>query len=339
MDLIQRDEEKAQRSWCIEAFFTRISVTPVNINEKNMSGTINSSMNRRQWATLIALSVLWGGSFFFVEIALETLPPLTIVMLRVGLASAALWLVALALKLPVPNSAPIWLTFLTMGLLNNVLPFSLIVWGQSHISSGLAAILNATAPLFGVIVAGILLRDEAATPLKVTGVVVGFAGVIVMMDLSSIATGSLLAQLAILAAALSYACASVYGRRFKATGLNPILIAAGQVTGSTLILIPIALWVDGTDHYALTPSKVWAAIISLAVLSTATAYIFYFKLLASAGATNILLVTLLVPVSAILLGWLFLQESLQTPHFIGMAMIALGLSSIDGRLWRKVTKP
>lgn len=297
MDLIQRDEEKAQRSWCIEAFFTRISVTLVNINEKNMSGTINSSMNRRQWATLIALSVLWGGSFFFVEIALETLPPLTIVMLRVGLASAALWLVALA------------------------------------------AILNATAPLFGVIVAGILLRDEAATPLKVTGVVVGFAGVIVMMDLSSIATGSLLAQLAILAAALSYACASVYGRRFKATGLNPILIAAGQVTGSTLILIPIALWVDGTEHYALTPSKVWAAIISLAVLSTATAYIFYFKLLASAGATNILLVTLLVPVSAILLGWLFLQESLQTPHFIGMAMIALGLSAIDGRLWRKVTKP
>ena len=303
-----------------------------------MLAAVNTIMNRREWAMLVTLSVLWGGSFFFAEIALESLPPLTIVTLRVGLAAITLWLVVLALKLPIPNSPPIWIAFLTMGLLNNVLPFSLIVWGQSQISSGLAAILNATAPLFGVIVAGILLRDESATPLKITGVVIGFAGVIVMMDLSSIATSSLLAQLAILAAALSYACASVYGRRFKATGLNPILVAAGQVTGSTLLLLPIALWVDGNDPYANVPTQVWAAIISLAVFSTAAAYILYFKLLASAGATNILLVTLLVPVSAILLGWLFLEESLQTPHIIGMAMIALGLSAIDGRLWRRASE-
>jgi len=303
-----------------------------------MLTAVNTIMNRREWAMLVTLSVLWGGSFFFAEIALESLPPLTIVTLRVGLAAITLWLVVLALKLPIPNSTPIWIAFLTMGLLNNVLPFSLIVWGQSQISSGLAAILNATAPLFGVIVAGILLRDESATPLKITGVVVGFAGVIVMMDLSSIATISLLAQLAILAAALSYACASVYGRRFKATGLNPILVAAGQVTGSTLLLLPIALWVDGNDPYANVPAQVWAAIIGLAVFSTAAAYILYFKLLASAGATNILLVTLLVPVSAILLGWLFLEESLQTPHIIGMAMIALGLSAIDGRLWRRASE-
>lgn len=303
-----------------------------------MLTAVNTIMNRREWAMLVTLSVLWGGSFFFAEIALESLPPLTIVTLRVGLAAITLWLVVLALKLPIPNSTPIWIAFLTMGLLNNVLPFSLIVWGQSQISSGLAAILNATAPLFGVIVAGILLRDESATPLKIMGVVIGFAGVIVMMDLSSIATSSLLAQLAILAAALSYACASVYGRRFKATGLNPILVAAGQVTGSTLLLLPIALWVDGNDPYANVPAQVWAAIISLAVFSTAAAYILYFKLLASAGATNILLVTLLVPVSAILLGWLFLEESLQTPHVIGMAMIALGLSAIDGRLWRRASE-
>ena len=303
-----------------------------------MLAAVNTIMNRREWAMLVTLSVLWGGSFFFAEIALESLPPLTIVTLRVGLAAITLWLVVLALKLPIPNSPPIWIAFLTMGLLNNVLPFSLIVWGQSQISSGLAAILNATAPLFGVIVAGILLRDESATPLKITGVVIGFAGVIVMMDLSSIATSSLLAQLAILAAALSYACASVYGRRFKATGLDPILVAAGQVTGSTLLLLPIALWVDGNDPSANVPAQVWAAIISLAVFSTAAAYILYFKLLASAGATNILLVTLLVPVSAILLGWLFLEESLQTPHIIGMAMIALGLSAIDGRLWRRASE-
>ena len=303
-----------------------------------MLTAVNTIMNRREWAMLVTLSVLWGGSFFFAEIALESLPPLTIVTLRVGLAAITLWLVVLALKLPIPNSTPIWIAFLTMGLLNNVLPFSLIVWGQSQISSGLAAILNATAPLFGVIVAGILLRDESATPIKLTGVFVGFTGVIVIMDLLSIATNSLLAQLAILVATLSYACASVYGRRFKATGLNPILVAAGQVTGSTLLLLPIALWVDGNNPYANVPAQVWAAIISLAVFSTAAAYILYFKLLASAGATNILLVTLLVPVSAILLGWLFLEESLQTPHVIGMAMIALGLSAIDGRLWRRASE-
>jgi len=302
-----------------------------------MLTAVNTIMNRREWSMLVTLSVFWGGSFFFAEIALESLLPLTIVTLRVGLAAITLWLVVLALKLPIPNNAPIWIAFLTMGLLNNVLPFSLIVWGQNQISSGLAAILNATAPLFGVIVASILLRDESATPLKITGVVVGFAGVIVMMDLSSIVTSSLLAQLAILAAALSYACASVYGRRFKATGLDPILVAAGQVTGSTLLLLPVSLWVDGNDHYASVPTQVWAAIIGLAVFSTAAAYILYFKLLASAGATNVLLVTLLVPVSAILLGWLFLEESLQTPHIIGMAMIALGLSAIDGRLWRRTS--
>ena len=158
------------------------------------------------------------------------------------------------------------------------------------------------------------------------------------MDLSSNATSSLLAQFTILVAALSYACASAYSRRFKATGLNPILVVAGKVTGSTLLLLPVALWVDGNDHYANVPTQVWAAIISLAVFSTAAAYILYFKLLASAGATNILLVTLLVPVSAILLGWLFLEESLQTPHVIGMAMIALGLSAIDGRLWRRASE-
>ena len=140
---------------------------------------------------------------FFAKIALESLLPLTIVTLRVGLAVITLWLAVLVLKLPIPNSAPIWISFLAIGLLNNVLPFSLIVWVQSQISAGLAAILSATISLFGVIVAGILLRDESATPIKLTGVFVGFAGVIVMMDLSSIATISLLAQLAILAAALS----------------------------------------------------------------------------------------------------------------------------------------
>ncbi len=146
---------------------------------------------------------------------------------------------------------------------------------------------------------------------------------------------SLLAQLAIIAATVSYAFAGVYGRRFKAMAINPIITAAGQVTASALVLAPIVLIIDGPLDFAVPSMGTWRAIVGLAVLSTAVAYVLYFKILESAGATNLLLVTLLVPVSAILLGLLFLNESLEAVHFVGMALIALGLSAIDGRLWQR----
>ena len=293
-------------------------------------------MGAREWAMLIILSVLWGGSFFFVGVAVVDLPPLTIVTLRVGIAAIALWSIALAMGLRPPKSAKVWAAFLAMGLLNNVIPFVLIVWGQTQIASGLASILNATTPLFTVVVAGMLLPDERATPLKLVGVAVGFIGVVMMIGMPAIGAGdSTLAQVAIMAAALSYAFAGVYGRRFKAMVVSPIVIAAGQVTASALVMTPIALIVDGPLALEGPSMGTWASIIALAVLSTAVAYVIYFKLLESAGATNLLLVTLLVPVSAILLGSLFLNETLGLIHFIGIALIALGLSAIDGRLWQR----
>jgi len=293
-------------------------------------------MGLREWLMLILLSILWGGSFFFVGVAVIELPPLTIVTLRVGLAAIALWSIALAMGLQPPKDLKIWGAFLAMGLLNNVLPFSLIVWGQTQIASGLASILNAATPIFTVVVAGLLLPDERITPLKLAGVIIGFVGVVVMIGLPALSdSGSLLAQMAIIAATVSYAFAGTYGRRFKAMAINPIIIAAGQVTASALVLAPIALVVEGPLHIAGPSMETWAAIVGLAVLSTAVAYVIFFKLLASAGATNVMLVTLLVPVSAILLGWLVLNESLQFVHFVGMALIALGLSAIDGRLWRR----
>lgn len=223
-----------------------------------------------------------------------------------------------------------------MGLLNNVIPFVLIVWGQTQIASGLASILNATTPLFTVIVAGVLLPDERATPLKLVGVVVGFVGVAMMMGIPVMDEGgSTLAQAAIIVAALSYAFAGVYGRRFKAMSVNPIVTAAGQVTASALVMAPIAFIVDGPLDISGPSLGTWASIVGLAVLSTAAAYVLYFKLLESSGATNLLLVTLLIPVSAILLGSLFLNETLEVVHFVGMALIALGLSAIDGRLWQR----
>lgn len=306
-----------------------------------MASSINTSMGMREWLMLITLSLLWGGSFFFVGVAVVELPPLTIVTLRVGLAAITLWIIVLFMGLSLPKSPNVWVAFLVMGLLNNVIPFSLIVWGQTHIASGLASVLNATTPLFGVIVVGLLLVDERATAMKLVGVAVGFLGVVMMIgipSLDSVKQGTILAQIAILGAALSYAFASVFGRRFKAMGLKPIIIAAGQVTGSTALLAPVAFYVDG-PLALLGPGSpsimVWASILTLAVFSTALAYILYFKILASSGATNILLVTLLVPVSAIFLGLLFLNETLQWVNLAGMALIAIGLSAIDGRLWKR----
>ncbi len=291
-------------------------------------------MGVREWTLLLGLSILWGGSFFFVGVAVQELPPLTIVALRVGLAAVGLWVIALVLGLTPPRAPRVWLAFLCMGTINNVIPFSLIVWGQTQIASGLASILNATTPLFTVVVATCLLSDERATPLKLVGVITGFCGVVVMIGLPGSAQPTpWLPQLAILAAALSYAFGGVYGRRFKTLGVHPILTAAGQVTASGLIMLPLAFWLEGAGALAAAGPGTWGAILGLALFSTSLAYIIYFRLLATAGATNLLLVTLLVPASAILLGVLFLNEALSVTQFAGLGLIALGLSAIDGRLW------
>jgi len=306
-----------------------------------MTSAIKTAMNARVWAMLILLSMLWGGSFFFVGVIVTELPPLTIVTLRVGIAAITLWAIVLIMGLCPPKDWRVWGAFLGMGLLNNVIPFSLIVWGQTQIGSGLASILNASTPIFAVVVAGILLPDERVTPLKITGVAIGFIGVAVMIGLPALSgEGSLLAQLAIITAALSYAFAGVYGRRFKTLRINPLITAAGQVTASTLILLPISLTVEGPPDITGISLATWSAVTALAVLSTAIAYVLYFKILELSGATNVLLVTLLVPVSAILLGSVFLNESLGAIHFAGMLLIAMGLSAIDGRLWKrkKLTK-
>jgi drug/metabolite transporter (DMT)-like permease len=220
-----------------------------------------------------------------------------------------------------------------MGILNNVVPFTLIVWGQTHIASGLASILNATTPLFGVVVAHHLTRDEPMTGRRLAGVLVGFAGVAVMIGgaaLRDLGVG-VAAQVAVLGAALSYAFAGVYGRRFKAMGVEPLATATGQVTASSLVMIPLMLAVDRPWTLPPPGPGTWLALIGLALLATALAYILFFRILASAGAVNILLVTFLIPVSAILLGALVLGEALEAKHLLGMGMIGSGLALIDGR--------
>ena len=295
-------------------------------------------MSGRGWAMLLILSVLWGGSFFFNGVAVRELPSFTLVWLRVASAAATLLIVLNVLGQRMPTEGRVWLAFFGMGLLNNVLPFVLIVWGQHRIASGLASILNATTPLFTVLVAHLLTPDEKLTALKVAGVLVGFAGVAAMVGSDALngLGGGALAELACLAAALSYAFAGIFGRRFRRMNVAPLATAAGQVSASTVLLLPVMLLIDRPWTLAAPHAATWVAVLGLGLLSTALAYVLYFRILATAGATNVLLVTLLVPVSAILLGALVLGERLLPRHVLGMALIGLALMLIDGRLPRRI---
>jgi len=295
---------------------------------------INRRMNGSEWLTLIVLSVLWGGSFFFSAVQLASLPPLTIVLARVGLAALIMNALVKALGKKMPGTWFAWRAFFGMGLLNNAIPFCLVVWGQSHIASGLAAILNATTPISTVIVAHFFTRDEKITGNRLLGVTIGFLGVVILIGPDSLMGmgTNIWAQVAVLAAAVSYAFAGVYGRRFKSMGIDPILTATGQVTASAILLFPIATLVDRPWTLPIPPVPVWEAIIGSAVLSTALGYVLYFRILATAGATNLLLVTFLIPVSAILMGTFGLGEHLDPRHLIGLAFIGAGLAAIDGRL-------
>ena len=303
---------------------------------------INQSMTTNDWAMLLLLSLLWGGSFFFISLAVAELPPLTIVLLRVGIAAIALWAILLISGYEIPKSLKLWRTFFIMGLLNNVIPFALIVWGQNHIGAGLASIINATTPLFTILIAGAFLSDEHMTPQRLAGVLIGLLGVTVLIgpsslrDLGPSMSIGTLAQLAIIGAAISYGCASVYGRRFKSMGVSPFTTAVGQVTTATMILLPMAFLFERPDQLPNPSLQVWLSILCLGVFCTALGYSLFFRILSSSGATNVVLVTFLVPVSASFLSWLILGEQLHGRYFSGMAFIGLGLAAIDGRLWKKL---
>lgn len=302
--------------------------------------TTSPSMSARDWIMMTFLSVIWGGSYLFNGIAVQELPPFTIVATRVGLAALTLQIGLRIAGIAMPRAPKIWLTFFSMGLLNNLIPFSLIVWAQGHIASGLASILIATTPLFAVVVAHLLTSDERMTGGRLAGTLTGFAGVALMIGPSAISSigSDLIAEIVVLTAAFTYALAGIYGRRFRTMGIKPIVSATGQITASALMMIPLALIVDRPWTLAAPGLPTIAALIAIALFSTALAYIIFFRLLASAGATNLMLVTFLIPVSAILLGWLFLGERLQPQHLIGMATIVAGLLLIDGRLPRRLLR-
>ena len=292
-------------------------------------------MTAKNWGLLFILSLLWGSSFFFYKVLVAVLPPITVVLGRVGIAAIALnlWLLATGVRLPMARA--LWGRFLMSGLLNNVLPFILIAWGETRISSGMASILNATTPIFMVMVAHFLTQDDRMTAGKVMAVIVGFIGVGVLVGPDALAGNSqALGELAVALAAFIYAFAAVYSRRFR--GLTPLVAATGQISGATLILLPLSLAIDRPWHYPMPGGEVWASFGAIALANTAFAYFIYYKLLARAGVTFISLCTFVIPPMALVLGAVALHEHIALNALIGMAIIALGLAVNDGRLIAKL---
>ncbi|MDP4822972.1 MAG: DMT family transporter [Aestuariivirgaceae bacterium] len=306
-------------------------------NHPMNTSAIKQSMGLAEWAMLITLSMIWGGSFFFNRIAVSELPVFTIVALRVGIAACILWLIVLATRTPLPGDRKTYQRLFLLGFINSVIPFSLIVWGQTRIGSGPASILNATTPFFTIIVANAFLADERLTWQKFTGVIIGIAGVAAMIGVSAFedAAADVIAELALIGASIAYALGTTFARQFRSH--PPLIVATGQITSAALIITPIAIIADQAWTLPLPRTEVMLSVASLAALCTAFAYLLYFRILRSAGATNVALVTFLVPVSAILLGILFLGEHLEWRHLTGMAAISAGLALIDGRLIRRFT--
>ena len=297
-------------------------------------------MGAREWLLLVTLSLLWGGSFFFVELVLDALDPHSVVFWRIGPAALALVLVVCSTGHRMPVDGSTWRAFAVMGALNNVVPFTLITWGQTAIESGLAAILNATTPLFTVALAHLLTTDERLTANRMAGVMVGIAGVAVLVGPGALAGlgGDVLGQVAVLAAAVSYALAGLYGRR-RLAGLAAPVAAAGMLSVSAVMALPIALIAGAPFDFAPDLATL-GAIAGVSLVATAAAYPIYFYILAAAGATNLLLVTFLMPPGALALGVLFLGERPDPSAYAGMALIFAGLALVDGRLlrWLRVSK-
>ena len=300
--------------------------------------TDQKSLSGRAWAEMLVLALIWGGSFLSIRIALDEISPLMSVAHRVTWAMLVLWGVVAMMRIPLPRNPRIWFAFLVMGLLNNVIPFVLMAWGQLHIESGLTSILNAFTAVIGVVMAALFFSDERLTPRKIIGVVLGFFGVAVAIGLENFKNFDVrsLAQLAVIGGTVAYAVAGVWARKNLA-GMPPQLAAAGMLTGATVIMLPLVYFVEGLPTFDLQP-RTLVAIGYYAVIATATAYLLYYRVLAMAGSGNLMLVTLLVAPVAITLGAVVLGEKLSANAFVGFVILAVGLIILDGRVWKALRR-
>ncbi len=297
-------------------------------------------MSAQTWGLLALLGMIWGGSFFFARVAVVHVPPATLVLLRVGIAALALHIYIAGRFDVYATLRARWREFLLLGLINNAVPHMLIFLGQTQIGAGLASILNATTPIFTVLIANQFTLDEKLSSEKIAGCLIGLVGTAVLIGPRALApfTGDsgppLWAVILPVLAAVSYGFAATYGKRFR--GTSPPVIAAGQLTASTLLMLPVSFVLDTPWQLPLPPLSAILAVLALALISTAYGYILFFRIMAAAGATNTSLVTLLVPPSAILAGMLFLGETLTPLGMLGMALVLFGLVVLDGRVFARL---
>ncbi|WP_288079919.1 DMT family transporter [Shinella sp.] len=296
-------------------------------------------MSARTWGLLALLGMIWGGSFFFARVAVVHVPPATLVLLRVGIAALALHIYIAGRFDIYATLRARWRAFLLLGLINNAVPHMLIFLGQTQIGAGLASILNATTPIFTVLIANRFTLDEKLSSQKIAGCLIGLVGTAVLIGPRALApfTGDsgppLWSVVLPVLAAASYGLAATYGKRFRDVAAP--VTAAGQLTASTLLMLPVSFALDTPWQIPLPPLPAILAVLALALVSTAYGYILFFRIMAAAGATNTSLVTLLVPPSAILAGMLFLGETLTPLGMLGMALVLLGLVVLDGRLFAR----
>ena len=294
---------------------------------------VQKQMSTRAWGEILLLAAIWGGVFLTVAIALEEIPPFTLVAIRISLATVFLWAVVLFRGSRIPKGWRMWRALFVMGVLNNAIPFTLLTLGQTQIESGLTSIFNAGTAVFGIVVAAIFLKDERLTGRKVLGVMLGLFGIMYTVGFESLRSLDLrsLAQLACIGATLSYAFAGVWARK-NLSGLSPDSTTAGMLTGASFVTIPIALISAGTPSFSYS-WQTWGALLYYIPIATGFAYLLYFRILEMAGSANLLLVTLLVSPVAILLGTVVLNEALPPHAYIGFALLATGLVVIDGRVF------
>jgi drug/metabolite transporter (DMT)-like permease len=300
--------------------------------------TPQRTLTTRTWIELFVLAFIWGAGFLAVRLAIDEVPIVTSVAHRVFWAAVILWAFVLVRGLPIPRDPKIWRALIVMGVLNNAIPFSLMAWGQLHIQTGLTSVFNAGTAIFGVVIAALILADERLTTRKIIGSAIGFFGVATAIGLQSVRNFDItsLAQLAVIAGTISYAFAGVWAR-INLTGLPPQVAAAGMLTGSSLVMVPAALLMDGAPSFDLSVTAL-GAIGYYVVFATAGAYLLYYRILAAAGSANTMIVTLLIPPVSIILGALVLDESLSPNVYIGLALLALGLAVLDGRLFKRLTR-
>jgi drug/metabolite transporter (DMT)-like permease len=298
------------------------------------SGPAPLRLGATEWSLIALQSMLWGSAYFFIEIAQPELPPLTIAALRTVPAALTLLVIVLSLGYRLPATLAEWWLFMLFAMFNSILPFALIVWGQARATGGMAAILNASAPLFGIFLAHIITHDEKLSWHKLIGILVGMAGVVVLLGEQFVfgSAADVVARLALLAAPLMYVCANLFAR-VRLAHYPAFVVAVMQMIGAVLVAMPLAFAID--QPWRL-PTPSWAAlgaILGMGLFGSAFASLCHFTILQRAGATNASLVTLLIPVTPIALGWVFLGETLTPRDMLGALTIAAALIIIDGRLF------